>query len=147
MAETAFYIVAALATTASVIESKKASDAQEEARDEQRAQGKADTIRAKRRQIRESRVRREQAANVAAQTGAQDSSSASQNEGSIQSQLGTNLSFLDTTAARSDRIFDAQSTVAKHQTRAGIFSAVGNVASRGAVAAASTPKAVKPKGP
>ena len=131
--------IALLLTAASIDQSIKAADAQEEVRDEQREQGRADTIRAKRRQIREARVRREQAANVAAQTGAQGSSSVVQNEGSIQSQLGSNLSFLDQTAARSERIFDAQSDVAGHQLAAGIATTGASFASKVAVRKASVP--------
>lgn len=98
---------------------------------EEKLQARAETIREKRRQIREARVRRAIVANTAPQIGAEGSSAASQATSSVQTQLGTNLSFLDQSFARSEKIFKAQSRISTLEGIGGAASAVGSVAGAG----------------
>lgn len=108
-----------VATAGTVISAVAASKAQ-------KAQQKLQNLRSQQsrtQQIREARIRRGRVANIAAQTGTAGSSAAAGARGSIQTQLATNLSFLD-------RSLGLVQSISSQQAKAQTFGAIAGLASK-----------------
>lgn len=87
--------------------------------------------RERRRAIREARMQRAKVEQGAVASGAQGSSSVTTGVGSITSQLGANLSFLDQVGALQQQTSIFQSAAAKHQSRAQDFQEFGQLVRTG----------------
>lgn len=105
--------VAVAGTAVSAISANKAAKAQQKLQ-------RLRSTQQRRSQVREARIRRGRVANIAAQTGTQGSSGALGAQGSIQTQLATNLSFLD-------RSLGFAQTISSQQARAQTFSAIAGL--------------------
>ena len=134
MAVTAF-VVSAASTVASMKQQKKAAKAQEKAqRIDQRRQDYT-TARERRKQIRAARVAQAQVQSQAQAMGTATTSRTAGISGGIQSELGSNLSFLDTQQGFVSAIGQQSMAAGRASQRAGMIGAVGNLASSGIMAA------------
>ncbi len=97
-------VIAVVGLAVSASASRSAGKARKKAAKEQQRQARAETLRSKRRVLREAALRRGQVTNVAGLTGTLGSSGAEGAVSSIATQVGTNLSFLDQTFGRSENI-------------------------------------------
>lgn len=104
--------------------------AKEQEKSQKLAQRRADiaTARQRRQQIRDARIARAQVASQGSGRGIQESSGIIGAEGSIGSQLSSNLSFLDRTQEISGQISQANIRAGKLQSRAATFQAVKDTA-------------------
>lgn len=82
----------------------------------------------RRQMIRNARVARASVESQAALTGLSDSSAATASMSNIQSRLGENLSFLDQNVALSQQASSANEAAARWASRAGMSSAIGDMA-------------------
>ena len=101
MAVTGAFIVA---TAVSVDQSRQAAKAQEKAQELSQRRADLEAARARRQQVREARIRRAQIIAQSQAVGGEGSSAEAGATGSLQSQLGANLSFLDQTQQLSRQI-------------------------------------------
>ena len=120
MGETALAIAAIVSAGAAVTGTVLSTVHANKAAAAQRRLQQLQATRQKQQQIREARIRRGQVANIAGQTGTGLSSAALGAEGSIQSQLATNLSFLD-------QSLGIAQTISKQQSKAQTFGAVAGL--------------------
>lgn len=77
--------------------------------------------------IRQARLAQGAMINTAAQTGGVGGSGVAGGVSSVASQLGGNLSFMDSVARENNVILSTQNTMGKAQTNAAIFGAVGQL--------------------
>ena len=103
-ATTAIAAVGLLVGTGSTVVAQRQ---QKKARRSQQRIADLQADRQRRAQLREARIRRAQVENIAAQTGTAESSGEIGATGAIQSQLASNLSFLDQTQTLSNRASSA----------------------------------------
>ena len=129
MGPAAVVVMFALSTVAAVAAHRQ----QKKAAEVQKKQGTAEKIRARRRLLRERRIKQGEITNIAAQTGTEGSSGAEGASASLSSQTGTNLSFLDQSSDRMDQISMFQQRAADFNTASSIF------ASAASMSAGSTP--------
>lgn len=120
--------VAGASAVAANKNAKKQVAAQNEALAYQRKQNDLAAARQRRDAIRQARVARAQAQNAAASQGVMDSSGNIGGLGSIQSQLGDNLSFLDQYNRFSDMGSEALGRANVYGQRAQLAQTVGNFA-------------------
>lgn len=125
--EVAAFAVTVLATGASVHQQQQAADEQERARKAKQRMAQVRQQRERRAAIRQAQRKRAQVANVSAQTGTQDTSVAQGAMGSIQSQLGSNLSFLDTMERGGQFITERQNQAAGFTQRASVFEGLASL--------------------
>lgn len=128
---------AAVSTGASIYEGQQAQKQQQKALDLQKQQGDLQQQQQQRAAIRQSRIAYANAQSAAENQGVADSSSAIGGQGSIESQLSGNLSFLDTMGGLSDQASDALGKAAAFKQNASDW---GQVASTGVFAAENSTK-------
>lgn len=121
-------VVAAVAIVGSVSAQRSASKSRKKAAKAERAKTRAESARSKRQQIRQARLSRGEALNLAAVTGGLGSSGLAGAQASIQTQLGVNLSFLDTTENLTNQAITARQQAADALGKAQIFETVGTFA-------------------
>ncbi len=130
MAVTAF-VVSAASTVASMKQQKKAAKAQEKAQRIDQKRQDYTTARERRKQIRAARVAQAQ---VQAQSQAMGTATTSRTagvSGGIQSELGANLSFLDTQQGFVSAIGQQNKAAGRASQKAGMISSLGNLAATG----------------
>ena len=132
---------AVVSTVASQKQARKATKAQEKGqRIEQKRQDYISS-REKRKQIRAARVAQAQ---VQAQSQAMGTATTSRTagvSGGIQSELGANISFLDTQAGMTRAIGQQNIAAGKYQSKAAMFGAVADLSMQGASLFSSRPDA------
>jgi len=130
MVETALIVgaIASVAGTAySVYSGFQAADAREDAAETRNRQIALQNRRRRRSQIRQSRIARAQAVNVAAQTGAQDSSGIRGGLSSLGSQTGSNLGYTSQQGALSALFGSYQQEASDWAGQAQIGQGVANI--------------------
>ncbi len=131
----AAFAISAATTVASMNQQKKAAKAQEKAQRIDQKRQDYTTARERRKQIRAARVAQAQ---VQAQSQAMGTATTSRTagvSGGIQSELGANLSFLDTQQGFVNAIGQQNIAAGRASQRAGMIGAVGQLASSGIMAA------------
>lgn len=123
--------VAAAGTGYSIYSGERANAAGKKANQAQRAQNDLQAARQKRDAIRAARLASAQATAAAESQGVQNSSSAQGGQGSIISQLGSNLSFLDATNRQSDIASAALGRQASWESSSRMGAAVSNLGALG----------------
>ena len=120
-------IFGAASTVLSIKQQRKATKASKRSLAAQQRIADIKAARARTKAVREARIRRAEVLTGAQATGAGDTSAATGAVGSVQSQLGANLSFLDRVGAASKEssIFQQQAVTARG--RAETASAIGDV--------------------
>lgn len=103
---------------------RKAGKAQAEA---ERRRADIENVYKTRQAIRQARLAQGSMVNTAAQTGGMGGSGLAGGVSSVSSQLGGNLSFMESVAAENNVILGAQNTINKAQTNAAVFGAVGQL--------------------
>ena len=127
----AFTTLAAVATTASVasaVSNQRAAKAQRRSARIQERRMQLERSRARKNAIRQARAARGRALNIGANQGVVGSSGVQGALGSITSQANTNLSFLDQTGRLSDQAAVQMGKARKWQSRAQLYSDVGQIA-------------------
>ena len=122
-------VLAVVGTAASIQQQKKAQKSSAKAAKAERAKTRAESARQRRQQLRQARLSQGEALNLAAVTGGLGSSGLAGAQASIQTQLGTNLSFLDTTENLTIASNKARQDAANFLGNAQIFSQIANVSS------------------
>lgn len=128
-----FYIapllVLTIATTAiSIMQSEKARQAQEEAREKQQTMAEIKAEREKTQAIREARIKRARIANIAGQTGVELSSGAQGAQAVIGSQLGSRLGFQETQTGFARAISQDLSEASSLQGSAATLQGISSIA-------------------
>jgi hypothetical protein len=113
--------IATAGTAVSIQQNKQSQKETKKANKAAQRQSQAEAARSRKQQIRQARIKRGQLESVGALTGTQGSSSQVGAAGSIQTQLGSNLSFLNTSVANQNSMF-------KHNQKAADFSGNANAA-------------------
>jgi hypothetical protein len=108
---------------------KKSADMQQRAIDEQRKQDELRQARERRQQVREARIRSGQISQATANQGASTTSAAVGGQASIQSQLSSNLGFLDQSGSINTNIGNYMSQSNKYQAKAADWGAIGSFGS------------------
>lgn len=119
--------VTAISTIASINASKKAAKDERRARAAQIAIEEARAKRERAQQIREARIKRAAIVASAEASGASETSAAVGGAGSVQSQLGSNLSFLDFQTSKQREVNTALNSAASNRSRANTFNAIGGL--------------------
>ena len=119
--------LAVLGTSEAIKGQKQAASQAKKARRAQQRINELKEQRTRRQTIREAIIKQGQLENVAAQTGQAGSSAASQAEGSISSQLGSNLSFLSQTGSLTQEISRRTQKQADATFRAGRAQQIGDL--------------------
>lgn len=125
---TAALIVAGVATASSIDQQKRAARASKRAQRAQQVQADLQTARERRNQIRQARIQRAQLEAQALAQGTTGASSVVGAAGSVQSQLGSNIGFLNQQQQLSQFASAQNQRAAAAQTRASIFSSVASLA-------------------
>jgi len=131
--------LAVVSTAASMQQSRKAVKAQERAQRIEQKRQDYTTARERRKQIRSARVAQAQ---VQAQSQAMGTATTSRTagiSGGIQSELGANISFLDTQAGMTRAIGQQNIAAGKYQSKAAMFGAVADLSMQGASLFGSRP--------
>jgi hypothetical protein len=123
----ALQAAAAVATVASAVEGREAAKAAERAAELERRQQEQDAAKARRQVARKQLVRQAQLTNVAAQTGAADTSAFLGAVQSQQSQAGSQLAAIEQASATRSAIFAEEGRKARAQARGALFGAAGQV--------------------
>lgn len=124
--------IAAAGTAYNIYQGRQANKAQKRAAGIQRRQAAAEEARARRAQIAEARRKRATVVNNAVAGGVQESSGFTGGLGSLRSQLGGNLGFMDQSSARSSMFERFVGKANSATQKANIGSAVAGVAMQGA---------------
>lgn len=130
--ETILAVTAIAATGASVYSSQQAAGSQRKAMRIQRRQAALQEAKQKRELVRQGRISAATAASNAENQGVAGSSSAQGGVGSIISQVGSNMSFLDQYGKLSDQITGQNMSAAKYGAQAQLFGDVADLAMMGA---------------
>ncbi len=117
-------------TVSSQKQQKKAFRAQERARKIDQKRQDFATGRERRKQVRAARVARAEILSASSAGGTSSTSKTASISGNIQSELGGNLSFLDSQQGFTSAIGKAMSSSARATQKAGEISAYGNLASK-----------------
>ena len=130
-AETALIVAGVTATAAtgySAYEQNQSSSDQRRARNAERRMQAIKMQRERRRQVREAQRMQAQTEATAVATGTTKTSAVAQAQGSVQSQLASNLSFLDQMKTLTDTQSIFAQKAADHERRAGVGQAVSSLA-------------------
>jgi len=123
--------LAAISTVASQRQARKATKAQERAQRIDQKRQDYTTARERRKQIRAARVSQAQVQSQSQAMGTATTSRTAGISGGIQSELGSNLSFLDTQQGFVNAIGQQNIAAGRARQRAGEFAALGDLASQG----------------
>lgn len=112
-------VVSAIGTGVSIKEQQEQGELQQQANEEQRKIQGLQDARRNRQAVREARVARARVEQAEVLTGTAGGTSSQQALGSVQQQLGANLSFLDVTRESAERLTDISGQLIESQVRAG----------------------------
>ena len=121
-------IALALSTVGTVVQQRKASEAQRKSTKLSQRRADIQATRDRREQVRAARIQRAEILSTAANTGAAGSSSEAGAIGSIQTQLGSNIGTSFLFQDISQRQSSANVAASAAQSRAATFSSIGNLA-------------------
>ena len=121
--------IVAVAAAVSIQQQNKAQKESEKQAELQAEQGKAEGIRARRRQLAAGRLARSGIQNIAASTGTAGSSGSLGGQSSVQARTGTEVSFLEQSAGRSEDIFSSQKKQSRYKFNASTAATVSSFAS------------------
>ena len=123
-------IFSAVGAIGSVVSQQKSYKAQRKAKRVQSRMADLQAQRERQNQIREERIRRAQIEAGAEATGAGDTSSAIGSQGSLRTQLGANLSFINTTQQLGKQASGYLDQAAQSQASGSLFGTIGGVANQ-----------------
>ena len=124
---TTYLIISALATTASVVSQRQAARAQKKARRVQSRMADIEAQRERQQQVREARIKRAQLAAGAQASGVENTSSLAGAQSGLQTQLASNLSFINTTQQMGNQASGYLQKAADYSSMGNLFGAVGQV--------------------
>ena len=109
-------------------EAKKSDKFSRLSKEAQGRQDDVESLRARRKQLRESRIREANIAVSAESSGVQGSSVSNQALGSVRNQLVNNLGFMAGSSARGEKITELNQKAADASSRSRVFSQLGSTA-------------------